>query len=98
MRSWSKWKSFSRKWKSSSSDGPAIADPQRVLVVRDRDALLSRQGRPADIRHLVGLTARPALDVLVAVVNLLTLVTHVDRLVFASRPSTPSFRAPARAK
>jgi hypothetical protein len=31
---------FSRKWKSSSSDGTALPCPQRVLVVGHRDALL----------------------------------------------------------
>ena len=45
IRSWSKWKIFSRKWKSSSSDGPPLARSQRVLVVGDRNALLRRQPR-----------------------------------------------------
>ena len=35
----------------------ALADPQRVLVVGDRDALLRRQPRPVRRRGLVGLAA-----------------------------------------
>ena len=62
MRSWSKWKIFSRKWKSSSSAGPRAPDAQRVLVVGDDDALLRRQARLPVARDLVGLTAGAAFD------------------------------------
>ena len=61
IRSWSKWKIFSRKWKSSSSDGPPLAGSQRVLVVGDRDALLRREARRAVAGGLVRLAPFAAL-------------------------------------
>ena len=66
MRSWSKWKIFSRKWKSSSSGRAARADPQRVLVVGDDRALLGGQARPPVAGHLVRLAAVAALDAFLA--------------------------------
>ena len=77
MRSWSKWKIFSRKWKSSSSAGPRSPDPQRVLVVGDRDALLGGQPRPAIAGDLVRLAALPAADLLVPVLHRLPAVVSL---------------------
>ena len=44
---------------------PAIADPQRVLVVGDRDALLGGQHRHIAASHLMGFSPLAANDLLI---------------------------------
>ena len=89
MRSWSKWKIFSRKWKSSSAVGPRAADPQRVLVVGNGRALLRRQDRDVAAGDLVRLAALAAEDRLVA--QLAGLAAGVAVLRLLEEPFAISF-------
>ena len=90
MRSWSKWKTFSRKWKSSSSDGPRSSDLEAVLIVGDGHALLRRQAALSAGDSLVRLSARP--DIIDELADPPLIRRGVDRR--ASR--RPSRRALAR--
>src|SRR5512132_2021676 len=54
MRSWSKWKIFSRKLDQART---ALADPQRVLIIGDRPALGGRQNWRVALRNLMQLAA-----------------------------------------
>ena len=62
---------------------PARADPQRVLVVRDRNALLGGQDRPFAARDLVSFAARGPRDRLISIVDgFLTSVARGRTAVF----------------
>ena len=85
MRSWSKWKIFSRKWKSSSSAGTALADPQGVLVVGDRARPAASSAAAAAAGDLVRLAPPAALDCLLAVLDRLAAVMLPLLLIETSR-------------
>ncbi len=71
--------------------GPALADPQGVLIVGDHRALLRGQARAPLAGDLVGLAAVASLDALLAVVDGLPLVLFVVRR-HLSLPPSPSDR------
>ena len=83
MRSWSKWKIFSRKWKSSSSGRSARADLQRVLIVGNRAALGRRQDSLFARRDLMQFAAFAAVELLIMDRRRPCRMARFDFVVFA---------------
>ena len=87
MRSWSKWKIFSRKWIVLEQGRAARADLEGVLVVGDRHALLGGEHGHVAAGDLVRLAAAAAHDLLFAQLGRFELL--IISALFCHRNSFP---------